>query len=86
MAKEIKSMKDLWARAGVTFHLTDEEEHKLFVEFADDMQARSDVLKTVILEGRFEFDGECYSPAEAIQDHNRKYGTSLPEEDYDYFW
>lgn len=78
--------KDLWARAGVTFHLTDEEAHKLLIDCQNNMQERYEIIKKVIDDGRFEFDGDCYSPSEVIEEYNRKYGTNLPEEDYEHYW
>lgn len=79
-------MKDLWARAGVTFHLTDEEAQKLFAKAEDDVEGKMDIIKKVIQEGRFALDGESYCPGEAIADFNRKYGTNLPEEDFELCW
>lgn len=78
--------KDLWARVGITLHLTDEEAQLLLVGYQNDMQGRSNIIKNVFSDGRFELDGECYSPRDAIEDYNAKYGTDLPEEDYDFYW
>ena len=78
--------KKLWVRAGITLHLTDDDAQKLLVEYENDMQGRADIVKRAVKEGRFELDGECYTPAEAIGDYNNKYGTDLPEEDHDHYW
>lgn len=78
--------KDLWARVGITFHLTDDEIHGLLADDDGDMQSRSNIIKKAVNEGRFSLDGECYSPGEAIEDFNCKYGTEYDEEDHDYFW
>lgn len=78
--------KDLWARVGITFHLTDDEAQKLLSDYENDMQSRENIIKNAVSDGRFMLDGECYSPGESIEDFNRKYGTSYPEEDYDFYW
>ena len=78
--------KELWARVGITFQLTDDEAQKLLCDYENDMQSRANIIKNAVSDGRFELDGECYSPAEAIGDFNDKYGTDYSEEDYDHYW
>ena len=78
--------KDLWARVGITFHLTDNEIQGLLADDNSGMQSRSNIIKKAVADGRFELDGECYSPRGAIEDFNHKYGTDYPEDDYDFYW
>lgn len=80
-AKDNSSMettyKNLWFRAGVTLHLTDEEADKILGPDLDS-GSLADVVRQIISEGRFKWDGNSYIPEEAVFDFNEKYGA-----DYD---
>lgn len=41
-------MKDLWARVGITFHLTDDEAQKLLSDYENDIQGRANIIKNAV--------------------------------------
>lgn len=75
-----KDYKKLWVRAGVTLHITDEEADKILDHDANSTSL-SDVVRQIIAEGRFEWDGDSYIPATCISDFNKEYGTDYDDED-----
>ncbi|MHA6489211.1 hypothetical protein [Bacillus cabrialesii] len=51
----------IWGRAGIFLKLTNEEMHKIHT----DPDCFSSIMTVVLLEQRYEFDGETYFPEEA---------------------
>ena len=71
-------MRKLWMRVGVSLKMTEEEEKILF---SDNWRAGAETVKKIFAEGRFELDGETYSPSDAVEDFNSDYGTDYEVED-----
>lgn len=73
-----KDYKKLWVRAGVTLHITDEEADKILDHDANSTSL-SDVVRQIIAEGRFAWDGNSYIPEEAVSAFNDEYGTNYDD-------
>ena len=64
-------MKKLWMRAGVSINLTDDEVESIL---GSDNTNGVDVIKAVLLDGRFSFDGESYIPNDTVEEFIKKHG------------
>lgn len=71
-------MKKIWIRAGMTLSISDEEARAVLT---GGESAAGDVVRKIIAEGRFVFDGESYIPQVCVADYNRGNGTSFEERD-----
>lgn len=71
-------MKKIWIRAGMTLSISDEEARAVLT---GDESSAGDVVKKIIAEGRFAFDGESYIPQVCVAEYNRDNGTSFEERD-----
>ena len=66
-------------RAGITLHVTEEEVAELLKS-----ENYNDVLRKIISEGRFEFDGDSYIPSISVELYNKENGTNYEEDDYEF--
>lgn len=64
-------MRNLWMRVGITFNITEEEEHAIF----NSASGMEDVIRKLISERRCKLDGDTYIPAQVVEDYNFKYET-----------
>ena len=71
--------RKLWGRAGVTLLVTDEEAAVIL-----NHEARPDriamIIRRIVEEGRFLWDGNSYIPACSITDFNKEYGTDYDDD------
>ena len=73
-------LKTLWGRAGVSFHITDEEAEAILGDDTDGTTiART--MRKIVAEGRYEMDDNSYIPAECVTDFNKKNGTDFCDND-----
>ena len=77
MAKQ----KTIWMRVGVNLKPTADELKKLLVQDEES----NNVLKNVLKEGRFDFEGESYIPCYSIDEYNEKCGTNHESKNYDLY-
>ena len=68
--------KELWIRAGVTLQINDGEASKILDSDASGTEIEP-IIRKIIEEGRFRWDGSSYIPACCIADFNQKYGTDF---------
>lgn len=73
-------LKTLWGRAGVSFHITDEEAEAILGDNADGTEIAKTMQK-IVAEGRYEMDGNSYIPADCVTVFNRRYGTDFCDND-----
>lgn len=74
----------IWARLGATLFPTMEEVDILCSAIND--AERHAVLKRILSEGRFQFDGESYIPQNCVEDFNDENGTDYEPADYEFSW
>ena len=71
----------LWCRIGATLYINEKEADILLGD--DDIKAK-DLLKRMIYDNRFRFDGESYVPESSVAAFNEEYGKDYAVDDYDY--
>ena len=77
MAKQ----KTIWMRVGVNLKPTADEVEKLLIQDEES----NNILKTILKEGRFEFEGESYIPCYSIDEYNEECGTNHEPKNYDLY-
>lgn len=75
MATELKKV---WARAGVSFDLTDDEANTV-LGCNGTSEEIAHIMCKVVKEGRFKFEGDSYIPADCIAEFNSQHGTEFDD-------
>ena len=71
--------KNLWSRCGVTLFVTDEEAAQILNHEAVPAEIEL-IVRKVVEEGRFQWDGNSYIPACVITCFNRDNGTDYDDD------
>lgn len=75
MATELKKV---WARAGVSFGLTSDEA-SIVLACNGNCEEIAQVMRKVVREGRFEFNGDSYIPTDCVAAFNHQHGTEFDD-------
>lgn len=70
---------NIWARAGVSFSLTNDEAN-IVLGCNGNSEAIAQIMRNVVNEGRFNFEGDSYIPADCISEFNRTHGTAFDDD------
>ena len=68
-----QELRTIWARLGISIHVTQVEMDTLMCGNA---QNKAAALSKIFSEGRVEIDGDSYIPENVIGEYNLRYGTN----------
>ena len=77
------SNHNLWARMGITLHTTLKEVDALLSVNTTPCET-AELIRNIISEGRFSWDGESYIPESVVRQYNQENNTRYTEKDVEW--